>query len=93
MSARRHQPTTMTGIALLLPITLSTMAIVLLAPNLPRLLAEFAAVPHATLDSQSLPSVTAALRLATQREAVAFVEPLYLREADAVANFSTRERS
>ena len=37
----------MTGIALLLPITLSTMAIVLLAPNLPRLLAEFAAVPHA----------------------------------------------
>lgn len=54
---------------------------------------DFAAVPHATLDSQSLPSVTAALRLATQREAVAFVEPLYLREADAVANFSTRERS
>ena len=43
----RHQPTTMTGIALLLPITLSSMAIVLLAPNLPRLLAEFAAVPGA----------------------------------------------
>ena len=46
MSARHHQPTTMTGIALLLPITLSTMAIVLLSPNLPRLLAEFAAVPN-----------------------------------------------
>jgi MFS family permease len=35
----------MTGIALLVPITLSTMAIVLLAPILPGLLNEFAAVP------------------------------------------------
>ena len=41
----RHQPGFMTGIALLLPITLSTMAIVLLAPILPGLLGEFAAVP------------------------------------------------
>jgi MFS family permease len=35
----------MTGIALLLPITLSTMAIVLLAPVLPGMLAEFSGVP------------------------------------------------
>jgi MFS family permease len=35
----------MTGIALLLPITLSTMAIVLLAPVLPGILAEFSGVP------------------------------------------------
>ncbi|MBU6267042.1 MAG: MFS transporter [Sphingomonadales bacterium] len=42
-----HRPGLMTGISLLLPITLSTMAIVLLAPILPRLLAEFAAAPHA----------------------------------------------
>lgn len=41
----RHQPGFWTGFALLLPITLSTMAIVLLAPILPGLLAEFAAVP------------------------------------------------
>jgi MFS family permease len=35
----------MTGVSLLLPITLSTMAIVLLAPILPQLLAEFSAIP------------------------------------------------
>jgi MFS family permease len=38
-------PGTLTGIALLLPITLSTMAIVLLAPILPQLLHEYRAVP------------------------------------------------
>ncbi|MCY1673080.1 MFS transporter [Novosphingobium sp. SL115] len=38
------QPTVMTGIALLLPITLTTMAIVLLAPVLPQLMAEFSGV-------------------------------------------------
>lgn len=40
-----HQPGFMTGISLLIPITLSTMAIVLLAPILPGLLGEFAGVP------------------------------------------------
>lgn len=40
-----NQPTFMTGISLLLPITLSTMAIVLLAPILPLLLTEFSGVP------------------------------------------------
>lgn len=44
--SRHHQPGFMTGIALLLPITLSTMAIVLLAPILPALLAEFSKVPN-----------------------------------------------
>jgi MFS family permease len=39
-----RQPGAMTGIALLLPITLSTMAIVLLAPILPQMLREFRAV-------------------------------------------------
>lgn len=42
---RQHEPGVMTGIALLLPITLTTMAIVLLAPVLPQLMAEFADVP------------------------------------------------
>lgn len=41
---RQSEPTFMTGIALLLPITLSTMAIVLLAPILPLLLQEFSGV-------------------------------------------------
>ncbi|GGD55898.1 MFS transporter [Erythrobacter arachoides] len=41
-----RQPTFMTGIALLLPITLTTMAIVLLAPVMPLLMAEFAGVSN-----------------------------------------------
>lgn len=41
---RHREPGVMTGIALLLPITLTTMAIVLLAPVLPKLMAEFADV-------------------------------------------------
>lgn len=43
--SRHHEPGFMTGIALLLPITLSTMAIVLLAPVLPALLQAYAGVP------------------------------------------------
>ena len=39
-----------------------------------------------------VPSVAAALALGERREANEHVVPLYLREADAVANFSTRER-
>lgn len=44
--AQHHQPTFMTGISLLLPITLTTMAIVLLAPILPQLLQQYAGVPN-----------------------------------------------
>ncbi len=40
--SRHHNPTLMTGISLLLPITLTTMAIVLLAPVVPKLMEEFA---------------------------------------------------
>jgi tRNA threonylcarbamoyladenosine biosynthesis protein TsaB len=39
-----------------------------------------------------VPSMAAALELGVQRSPEAFVAPLYLREADAVANFVTRER-
>jgi len=53
---------------------------------------DFAAVPNGAIDEQAVPSLTAALRIALTREPSAFVEPLYLREADAVANFTTRER-
>lgn len=41
----RQNPGFMTGISLLLPITLSTMAIVLLAPILPQMLQEFSDIP------------------------------------------------
>jgi len=42
-----RRPGLATGISLLVPITLSTMAIVLLAPVLPKLQAEFAGTPNA----------------------------------------------
>ena len=44
--AAHHRPGFMTGIALLLPITLTTMAIVLLAPVIPDLMVQFAGVPN-----------------------------------------------
>lgn len=43
MTAKR-QPGMITGIALLLPVTLSTMAIVLLTPSLPQMMEEFSGV-------------------------------------------------
>lgn len=53
---------------------------------------DFAAVPNGSFDDQLVPSVAAALELATTREVADHVTALYLREADAVANFSTRQR-
>ncbi|MBC2664902.1 MFS transporter [Novosphingobium flavum] len=44
--ARHHHAGAMTGLALLFPITLSTMAIVLLAPILPALLDQFSDIPR-----------------------------------------------
>lgn len=42
---KHHIPSFMTGIALLLPITLTTMAVVLLAPVVPQIMAEFGTTP------------------------------------------------
>jgi hypothetical protein len=58
-----------------------------------RYLRDFTAVPNGALEHQLVPSIAAALRVGATREPVAQVEPMYLREADAVANFSTRQRS
>jgi tRNA threonylcarbamoyladenosine biosynthesis protein TsaB len=57
-----------------------------------RYLRDFAAVPTAQVEHQLVPSVAAALTLALTREPAEYVEPMYLREADAVANFTTRQR-
>lgn len=46
-TANTHQPGMAAGLSLVIPVTLSTMAIVLLAPILPLLKAEFADVPNA----------------------------------------------
>lgn len=58
-----------------------------------RYLADFRAVPNGEILASSVPSVHAALRIGATREGEDAVTPLYLREADAVANFTTRERS
>lgn len=47
MTHHIRQPGIATGLSLLIPITLSTMAIVLLAPVVPQLMAEFKDVPNA----------------------------------------------
>lgn len=54
---------------------------------------EFRGLARATLLDQSLPSPLEAIALGAVRPPDQAVTPLYLREADAVANFSTRERS
>jgi len=57
-----------------------------------RYLSDVAAVPNGQVFDQRVPSVAAALALGERREPSERVVPLYLREADAVANFTTRER-
>jgi tRNA threonylcarbamoyladenosine biosynthesis protein TsaB len=46
----------------------------------------------ATIFDQAVPSVHAGLSIGSSRRPDEVVSPLYLREADAVANFTTRER-
>jgi tRNA threonylcarbamoyladenosine biosynthesis protein TsaB len=46
----------------------------------------------ATIFDQTVPSVHAGLSLGANRAPDEVVTPLYLREADAIANFTTRER-
>jgi tRNA threonylcarbamoyladenosine biosynthesis protein TsaB len=53
---------------------------------------DFNAVPNGALFAQAVPPVTAALGLGASRATQASISPLYLREADAVANFTTRTR-
>ena len=52
----------------------------------------FDGVAQATSFAQSVPSVHAALSLGAVGQPTDVVTPLYLREADAVANFTTRQR-
>jgi tRNA threonylcarbamoyladenosine biosynthesis protein TsaB len=53
---------------------------------------EFSSVAHAQHYTQMVPSMHAALWLGEVARPELSVSPLYLREADAVANFATRER-
>ncbi|MHB8379963.1 MAG: tRNA (adenosine(37)-N6)-threonylcarbamoyltransferase complex dimerization subunit type 1 TsaB [Acidimicrobiales bacterium] len=53
----------------------------------------FRSLATCTVVDQRVPPALEALGLGASRRVDAQFEPLYLREADAVANFSTRERS
>jgi len=53
---------------------------------------DLALVANGVLFDQPVPPVSAALALGAARTPVATVTPLYLRDADAVANFTTRQR-
>jgi tRNA threonylcarbamoyladenosine biosynthesis protein TsaB len=53
---------------------------------------EFQDRSFATIFDQVVPSVHAGLSLGSSRVPDEVVSPLYLREADAIANFTTRER-
>jgi len=52
----------------------------------------FRSIENATIFEQLVPSPIEALRLGARRPAEVEIAPLYLRESDAVANFSTRQR-
>jgi tRNA threonylcarbamoyl adenosine modification protein YeaZ len=54
---------------------------------------DFDAVPNGTVIELDVPDQHEALTIGAGREPVDQVVPLYLRDADAVANFSTRDRS
>jgi tRNA threonylcarbamoyladenosine biosynthesis protein TsaB len=53
----------------------------------------FAGAELITINPARVPSIAAALDLGARRSPVPSLTPLYLRDADAVANFVTRERS
>jgi len=55
--------------------------------------AEFSSLSTVTIFEQDVPPPLEALALGATREPADDITPLYLREPDAVANFSTRERS
>ena len=57
-----------------------------------RYLGDFAAVPQGAIAHATVPSLHAALDLGAARSREPEAVPLYLRDADAVANFTTRER-
>ncbi len=56
-----------------------------------RYLADLGAVPQGVIVDQVVPPPAWGVALAATRESVEAVRPLYLRDADAVANFTTRD--
>jgi tRNA threonylcarbamoyladenosine biosynthesis protein TsaB len=72
--------------------TTKPVAVTFTGDGIERYLGDFNTVAHAAIYTQMVPSMHAALWLGEQAPPQMTIEPLYLREADAVANFATRER-
>jgi len=68
-------------------------AVTFTGDGLARYEALFRSLAAGSLFDQRIPPALEALSLGAQRRVDAQIVPLYLREADAVANFTTRERS
>lgn len=71
----------------------STAPVTFTGDGVARYAADFQELGNADVFAQSVPSLRAALALGERRNPDPVLAPLYLREADAVANFTTRERS
>ena len=67
-------------------------AVSFIGDGVQRYLTDFGAVASGTIIDESVPSLHAALELGQRRAPTPVITPLYLREADAVANFTTRTR-
>jgi tRNA A37 threonylcarbamoyladenosine modification protein TsaB len=67
-------------------------AVTFTGDGIERYLDEFSAISNTSIYTQLVPSMHAAMWLAEKAKPELTIEPLYLREADAVANFATRER-
>jgi tRNA threonylcarbamoyl adenosine modification protein YeaZ len=70
----------------------SSLPVTFTGDGIARYDADFRQVRAGAFFEQLVPSPLEALRLGATRPAQREVSPLYLRDADAVANFSTRER-
>ncbi|HEY5112419.1 MAG TPA: tRNA (adenosine(37)-N6)-threonylcarbamoyltransferase complex dimerization subunit type 1 TsaB [Acidimicrobiales bacterium] len=72
--------------------TTNALGVTFTGDGVARYESEFLGVTNASIFEQLVPSPLEALRLGLTRPASAEIVPLYLRESDAVANFSTRQR-
>ena len=90
--AEDHAPKVRTARDVVIEWATNGAAVTFTGDGVERYLEDFSAVPNGQLFSQRVPSVHTALALARRREPLDVVAPLYLREADAVANFATRTR-
>jgi tRNA threonylcarbamoyladenosine biosynthesis protein TsaB len=72
--------------------SLKGVAVTFTGDGVERYLEFFGTVAHASIYTQMVPSMHAALWLGEMATPSLTIDPMYLREADAVANFATRER-